>query len=145
MLTIHGRKQQFCDGITRRSFFRIGALGAGLTLADVLRLRADAPAPSAAPKSAIMILLHGGPSHIDMYDLKSNAPAEIRGEFKPIATNVPGVHISEHFPLQAKIWDKLAVIRSVIPIDQAHTDAGITTGYSDTVNRAEHHPTIGCV
>ncbi len=110
MFTILGGKTRFCDGLSRRSFLQIGAFGAGLTLADMLRLRASA-APSARtrPKSAIMIYLPGGPSHMDMYDLKPEAPMEFRGEFKPIQTNVPGVQICEHFPLQAKMWDKFAV------------------------------------
>src|SRR5919109_749011 len=106
MLTIWGAKQKFCDGITRRSFLQIGAFGAGLTLADMLRLRAAAGPGGSSPKAAIMIYLPGGPSHMDMYDLKPDAPPEYRGEFKPIKTNVPGVQICEHFPLQAKMWDK---------------------------------------
>src|SRR5215210_904865 len=105
MLNIWDAKQKFCDGISRRGFLRIGAFGATLTLADMLRLKARAQAPAAASslpnKSAIMIYLPGGPSHMDMYDLKPDAPAEFRGEFKPIATNVPGVQICEHMPLQA--------------------------------------------
>src|SRR6058998_2595801 len=106
MFTIWGAAQKFCDGMTRRNFLQIGAFGAGLTLADMLRLRASA-APAAAGttrnKSAIMIYLPGGPSHMDMYDLKPNAPTEYRGEFRPINTNVPGVQICEHFPLQARM------------------------------------------
>src|SRR6516164_9037165 len=108
MFTIWREPQRFCDGITRRGFLKIGALGAGLTLAEALRLRALAGTSSkTANKSAIMIYLPGGPSHIDMYDLKPNAPKEFRGEFKPIATNVSGVQICEHMPLQAKMFDKL--------------------------------------
>src|SRR6266576_3274426 len=113
MMTFLGSKQGFCDGLSRRNFLKIGAFGAGLTLADVLRIRSVAAtpegraAPLARPKSAIMIYLPGGPSHMDMYDLKPDAPAEFRGEFRPIATNVPGVSISEHFPMQARMWDKL--------------------------------------
>ena len=61
-----------------------------------------------------MIYLPGGPSHMDMYDLKPDAPAEFRGEFRPIDTNVPGVQICEHLPLQARMWDKLAGIRSIV-------------------------------
>src|ERR1700687_5145135 len=116
MLTIWGEKQQFCDGLDRRNFLKIGALGAGLTLADMLRGRAPAPAtarPTSA-KSAIMIYLPGGPSHMDMWDLKPDAPREFRGEFRPIDTNVAGVRISEHFPMQARMWDKLACIRSIV-------------------------------
>src|SRR5215204_962636 len=111
MLTIWGSKQGFCDGLSRRNFLKIGAFGAGLSLADMLRLQAQGAIPagpaSSRPKSAIMIYLPGGPSHMDMYDLKPDAPAEFRGEFRPVATNVPGVQISEHFPMQARMWDKL--------------------------------------
>jgi hypothetical protein len=95
MLTIYGSAQRFCDGISRRNFLKIGAFGAGLTLADLLRFRAQAAETSKGKvslpnKAAIMIYLPGGPSHMDTYDLKPNAPAEFRGEFKPIKTNVPG-------------------------------------------------------
>src|SRR5438552_15719430 len=91
MLNLLGSTQKFCDGINRRSFLKIGAFGAGLTLADVLRLRAGGNATepktvSSKPKSAIMIYLPGGPSHMDMYDLKPDAPKEFRGEFNPIDT-----------------------------------------------------------
>src|SRR5271169_3490147 len=118
MFTFLGGKQQYCDGLNRRNFLKIGAFGAGLTLADMLRLKAqasDAPTQQAPsrPKSAIMIYLPGGPTHMDMYDLKPDAPSEFRGEFHPIATNVPGVRICEHFPMQARMWDKLACVRSI--------------------------------
>jgi hypothetical protein len=149
MLTIWGAKQRFCDGITRRGFLRIGAFGAALTLADLLRARArgatttgGAATPSA--KAAIMIYLPGGPSHMDMYDLKPQAPAEYRGEFRPTATNVPGVQICELFPMQARMWDKLAVIRSVVSVDE-HSDSLVTTGYSEQENRNAHHPSFGAV
>jgi uncharacterized protein (DUF1501 family) len=97
---------------SRRSFLTLGGLAVGgLTLSGLLRLQA-----SQAPrrkKAVIMVYLNGGPSHVDMYDPKPDAPKEYRGEFKPIATNVPGVQISELLPLQAKIADKLAIIRSM--------------------------------
>jgi len=109
MLTLWGKRQRFCDGLSRRNFLKIGAFGAGLTLAEMLRARALA-ATGSSNKSAIMIFLPGGPPHLDMYDLKPDAPPEIRGEFKPIATNVPGVRICELFPRQAKMRDQLAVI-----------------------------------
>src|ERR1700722_18923905 len=144
MLTLWGAREKFCDGISRRNFLKIGALGAGLTLADMLRLKAmGAQAPSKA-KSAIMIYLPGGPSHMDMYDLKPDAPKEFRGEFNPIDTNVPGVRICEHFPMQAKMWDKLAVIRSIISADE-HSDSLVTTGYTDNANRTANHPSLGAV
>jgi hypothetical protein len=147
MLTLWGAQQRFCDGINRRNFLKIGAFGAGLTLADMLRVRADAKsigqsAPST--KSAIMIYLPGGPSHMDMYDLKPEAPMEYRGEFRPIPTNVPGVQICEHFPLQARMWDKLACIRSIVSIDE-HSDSLVSTGYGEGQNRNQHHPSFGSV
>ena len=150
MLTLWGKRQHFCDGISRRNFLKIGAFGAGLSLAEMLRLRAAAGTGSAAGassvgnKAAIMIYLPGGPSHIDMYDLKPDAPKEFRGEFKPIATNVPGVQICEHFPLQARMWDKLAVVRSLVSVDE-HSDSLVMTGYRERVNRTAHHPSFGAV
>src|SRR5262245_17435727 len=103
-------------GVSRRDCLRIGGLAVGgLTLADLFRGTAKANNPSAAPpKSVIMVYLPGGPSHIDMYDLKPDAPAEYRGEFSPIKTNVPGIHISELMPRQAKMADKFAVVRGLV-------------------------------
>jgi hypothetical protein len=147
MLTILGNAHKFCDGICRRNFLKIGALGAGLTLADLLRLRAaGASVDRPAAKSAILIWLYGGPSHIDMYDLKPQAPVEFRGDFKPIQTNVPGIDISEHLPLQARLFDKLALIRScTVSADTGHNDVEVTTGFNRTINLAEHHPSMGSV
>jgi hypothetical protein len=147
MLTLWGAKQGFCDGITRRNFLKVGAFGAGLTLADLLRLRSQATASTGRPtahKSVIMIYLPGGPSHMDMYDLKPDAPAEFRGEFRPISTNVPGVQICEHFPQQARMWDKLACIRSIVSVDE-HSDSLVMTGYSNRDNQTANHPSFGSV
>lgn len=148
MLTIFGERRRFCDGLSRRNFLQIGAFGAAFTLADQLRSQAAPagpdPLPRTKPKAAIMIYLPGGPSHMDMYDLKPDAPAEFRGEFKPIPTNVPGVQISEFFPLQARMWDKLAVVRSVVSVDE-HSDSYVMTGYPERVNRLQGHPSIGSV
>jgi hypothetical protein len=145
MLTLWGSKQRFCDGISRRSFLQIGAFGAGLSLAGMLRARALAGgSPSTSGKSAIMIYLPGGPSHIDMYDLKPEAPAEFRGEFKPIATNVPGIQICELMPQQARMMDRLAVLRSIVSVDE-HSDSLVMTGYSENQNRTQHHPSFGAV
>src|SRR5438874_488099 len=151
MLRFLGSARPFCDGVSRRNFLQIGAFGAGLTLADMLRVRAataaDAAAgkqPSRSQKSAIMIYLPGGPSHMDMYDLKPDAPPEFRGEFHPIDTNVPGVQICEHFPLQAKMWDKLACVRSIVSVDE-HSDSLVLTGYPDRINRVADHPSFGSV
>lgn len=150
MLTVLGRKHKFCDGISRRNFLKIGAFGAGLTLADLLRLKAAgssaAPVAGSSAKSAILIWLYGGASHIDMYDLKPEAPAEFRGEFKPIQSNVPGIAISEHLPMQARVCDRLALIRScTVSADTGHNDMEVTTGFNRTVNFTEHHPSMGSV
>jgi hypothetical protein len=119
MLTFFESSYRPCDGVTRRDFFRVGALGfGGLTLANLLNARAHGAADERAkPKSVIMVYLPGGPSHIDMYDLKPDAPVEIRGEFKPIQTNVPGLDICELMPLQAKIADKFSIVRGLQCVD----------------------------
>jgi uncharacterized protein (DUF1501 family) len=153
MLTFWGRRQRFCDGISRRNFLSVGAFGAGLTLADVLRARAAAPAAPQSPslassaKAAIMVYLPGGPSHLDTYDPKPDAPAEFRGEFKAIPTSVPGIQLCEHMPLQARMMDKLAVVRSLVSVDE-HSDSLVMTGYTEAANRAAaggQHPSFGAV
>src|SRR5262249_60567280 len=112
LLTFFGRKQ---DGISRRDFCTIGTFGFGsLALGSSSPLQAEEAQPSkASHKAVIQIFLPGGPSQIDMYDMKPDAPAEFRGEFKPIQTTVPGIDICEHLPLQAKIMDKLAIVRNM--------------------------------
>jgi hypothetical protein len=153
MIEIQGRSTRTCDGTTRRGFLRIGSLGVGgiglnaLALPDLLRLRALGAAPNNR-KAVILIWQAGGPSHLDMYDLKPDAPAEFRGEFRPIATNVAGVDISEHLPLQARIMDKLAIVRS-----GCHTNAGhgmgsqwMLTGWQPTIEVNDNiYPCIGSV
>src|SRR5882672_5323023 len=95
---------QYCDGISRRSFLRAGGLAlGGLAWSDFLRLKAaGALAPEGRTKSVIMICLGGGPSHVDTYDMKPEAPAEIRGEFRPIKSNVPGMRLCGLLPRQEK-------------------------------------------
>lgn len=131
MLTIPGGAKRFCDSVTRRDFLKIGALGAaGLGLADLLRLRAGAAGKSAtAVRGVILICLPGGPSHLETYDLKPDAPSEVRGEFRPIRTNVPGFDICEHLPLHAKIADKLAVVRNMRFQQADHQLHEVFTGY----------------
>lgn len=124
MLTITGpRSQRFCDGLSRRSFLRIGALGGALTLADLLRLKAQAADATAKPsgnKGVIMIFLSGGALQLDTYDLKPDAPKEIRGPYKPINTRVPGIDICEALPETAQVMDKIALLRSVVPAVDEH-------------------------
>lgn len=151
MFQVLGSTQRFCDGLSRRNFLQVGAFGAGLTLADSLRIQAANKVNtkseikrSKSQKSAIFIYLPGGPSHMDMYDVKPEAPVEFRGDFKAIDTNVSGIQICEHFPMQAKIFDKLSVIRSVTSLDE-HSDSLVMTGYPDRVNKTADHPSFGSV
>ena len=130
MLTLKGTSHRFCDGMSRRDFLKVGSLGmgtAGLTMADVMRARADTPSRSF--KAVIMVCLPGGPSHMDTYDMKPDAPEEIRGEFRPIATNVPGIQICEHMPLQARMMDKFAVVRNMRFHQPNHQLHEVYTGY----------------
>src|SRR5262245_3189648 len=134
MLTIYGKSSRYCDGISRRSFIKIGALGIGagaLTLADLNRLEA-AVGSSKRQKAVINVFLGGGPPHQDMFDLKLDAPIEIRGEFSPIATKVPGFQICEVFPRLANIMDRCAVIRSVVGATDRHDAFQCMTGWKTT-------------
>ena len=130
MLSIPGKPGSTCDGFSRREFLRVGGAGLfGLTLGDVLRLQAlanetpDASKPKngwGQAQSVILLFLQGGPSHIDIWDPKPDAPSNIRGEFKSIKTNVPGIWLSEVMPLLAQQMDKATLIRSV-----SYTPAGL--------------------
>jgi hypothetical protein len=123
MLSIPGNNVRDCDGITRRELMRIGGAGLlGLFLPEFLALEAHAKAlPSeqkavagfGGAKAVILLFLQGGPSHIDIWDPKPDAPANVRGEFKPIPTKIPGVFLSETMPLLAQQLDKATLIRSV--------------------------------
>src|SRR5215212_9478848 len=127
MLSIPGRPGSTCDGFSRRELLRVGGAGLfGLSLAQILQLQAaqkvlalDGPAKDkpksgfGRAKNVILIFLQGGPSHLDIWDLKPNAPAEIRGEFKPIKTNVDGIELSEVMPKLARQMDKATLVRSL--------------------------------
>jgi hypothetical protein len=131
MLTIYGKSSRYCDGISRRSFLRIGGLGVGaaaFTLADLNRLEAAA-GQGKRHKSVINIFLGGGPPHQDMFDLKTDAPEEIRGEFSPIATQIPGIQICEVFPKLASMMDRCAIIRSVVGATDRHDAFQCMTGW----------------
>lgn len=121
MLSILGRTHQFCDRLSRRSFLQIGGLAmGGLSLPQLLQAEAQSRVRN-SHKSVIMVFLSGGPPHQDLVDLKPGAPAEIRGEFKPIATRVPGIQICELLPGMAKLMDRLAIIRSVVGSEGHHS------------------------
>ena len=130
MLTIHGQPQRhpFCDGVKRRDFLKIGGLAmGGLALPDLLRAEAAAGIRG-SHKAVIMIFLPGGPPHQDFLDLKPDAPAEVRGEFSPLKTNVPGIEICELLPRLAGMADKLAVIRSIVGATGDHYALQCMTG-----------------
>ncbi len=130
MISIPGLSGSTCDGFSRREFLRVGGAGIlGVSLADVLRLQASASsAPDSAKgksgwgraKSVILVFLQGGPSHIDIWDPKPDAPSNVRGEFKPIKSIVPGISLSEVMPLLARQMDKATLIRSM-----SYTPAGL--------------------
>jgi hypothetical protein len=131
MLTIlgrsHGKSNGFCDGVSRRDFLTIGGMVlGGLSLADALR--AEGPGRRLSHKAIINIYLPGGPSHIDMWDPKPQAPVEIRGEFDTIQTNVPGISICEMFPKMAAVMDKFIIVRSLADSDGAHDAYQCMTG-----------------
>jgi hypothetical protein len=121
--------------MTRRTWLRIGGLAlGGLALPEILRAQAQSGARNPA-KGIIMVLLPGGPTHLDTFDLKPDAPAEIRGEFRPIATNVPGIDLCEHLPRLARVADKLTIIRSLVGFRDDHNTHWCTTGW-------ESHPAM---
>jgi hypothetical protein len=126
-LSGNARNRDYCDGLTRRQALRLGSttLLGGLTLPSLLQMQAKAATPKPArAKSVIFLFLAGGPSTIDMWDLKPEAPTEIRGPFQQISTAVPGTLIGEHLPHCAKITDKFAILRS-----HSHKVNGHTTGH----------------
>src|SRR2546426_6526941 len=120
MLTLWGERRRPGEGISRRGFLRVGALGfAGLALPDYLRARATAGGGK-PDSSVILIFLAGGPSHLETYDPKPEAPAEYRGPFRAIPTNVAGIRLSEILPRHARIADKFAIVRSCSHENPAH-------------------------
>jgi hypothetical protein len=144
MLSIFGHYKRLCDGLPRRDFLTIGALGVGgLTLPGLLRAESRQRAAK-SKKSIIMIYLCGAPPHQDMFDLKTQAPAEIRGEFQPIDTNVPGIQICEHLPRLAQIMDKLTPIRTVYGSPDGNHDSFICyTGRSVRQQPPGGWPSLG--
>ena len=136
-IDIHSGAYRCCDGVTRRSFLKTGALMlGGMSLSSLLRQEAMAAAAGKTGKDLSVILFWqgGGPSQLDMWDMKPDAPSEFRGSFNPIRTNLPGYQVCEHMPRIAKVCDKLAILRSVTHGDAGHESASHTllTGYKPT-------------
>jgi len=147
MLTLRGRAHQgFCDGILRRDFLKIGGLAlGGLSLPQLLAAEEQSKS-GLSHKAVIMVFLAGGPPHQDMVDLKPEAPAEIRGEFKPIPTNVPGIDICEYLPRLAGMMDKVAIIRSLVGARGEHAAVQCLTGYSDADSKQQGgRPSLGAI
>lgn len=152
MLTIQGQAGRYCDGVSRRSFLSIGGLtfGSGLfglpsiTLADVLRGDARQPHGGLGHKAIINVFLAGGPPHQDTWEIKADAPSEIRGEFRPISTNVDGLQICEVFPQLAQRMDKAAVIRSIVGCKNRHDSYQCMSGWlSNDLSSIGGRPSIG--
>ena len=140
-----GNGDPFCDGISRRNFLKIGGLAmGGMSLPQILQAE-ERVGIKKSQKSVIMIFLPGGPPHQDMFDLKPDAPADIRGEFKPIKTNVPGIEICEHMPKLAKMMDKFAIIRSLVGARDEHASNMCHSGYSIQEISQNHAPCMGSV
>ncbi|HET6882148.1 MAG TPA: DUF1501 domain-containing protein [Pirellulales bacterium] len=146
MLTLLGDGAKYCDGLTRRSFLRIGGLAmGGLSLADILRAEALAGRPH-SHKAVIMVFLSGGPPHQDLVDLKPEAPVEVRGEFNPINTKVPGIEICELLPQMASMMDKFVVIRSIVGSEGAHAAFQCMTARTHNPQPPGGWPSLGsCV
>ena len=147
MKTFHPSPLDRCDGVSRRDFLHLGMLTTfGLSLADLLRWQAAAagtPVRSATAKSCILIWLDGGPSHLDMFDPKPEAPSEVRSQFKAIPTSVTGLHICEHLPRTAAVMKDVALIRSLTH-ELGNHDTGtrfMLTGHRPTP--ALEYPSLG--
>lgn len=147
MLTILGRSSRYCDGLSRRSFLTIGGLtfgAGGFGLSNLLRAEEQKPAGRLGHKAVINIFLGGGPPHQDMWEIKTEAPSEIRGEFRPIPTNVPGIQICEVFTRLAQMMDKAAVIRSVVGCKDRHEASQCMSGwFPDDLKVLGGRPSIG--
>ncbi len=138
-----GAANRFCNRVSRRNFIKVGALGfGGLTLPQLLRAEQQS-GTGKSHKSIIMIYLPGGPPHQDMYDLKLDAPSEIRGEFNPISTNVPDIKICEHLPRLAGLADKSIFVNSLVGSIGQHASFQCMTGHSDRNQPAGGWPEIG--
>src|SRR5580704_5378060 len=152
MLHIFGNRTRPCDGLTRREAMRVGGLSlfSGLTLPKMLRAEAQSTVAGTA-KSVILLNLFGGPPHQDLFDLKPLAPSQIRGEFQPIDTSVPGVQIGELLPQIARVMDRCTLIRTYSHKYNSHNPYNVYTGFdggNDQENyfaKPSDHPSMASV
>lgn len=143
MLTIAGHRQPLCDSVSRRSFLKIGGLAlGGMSLPQLLQAEAVS-GKSNRHKAVIMVFLPGGPSHQDIWDLKPDAPVEVRGEFRPIDTCLPGVQICEHLPQLSQNLDRFAVIRSLVGAKNEHASELCFSGYGYADSKLREQPAMG--
>ena len=146
------RSPRYCDGLSRRSFLQVGVAGmASLGLGGVLRAAqgGNPNAKRAKDTSVILLWLDGGFGHMDTYDMKPEAPAEYRGIWRPIKTNVPGIEVSEFFTRQAKVADKFSIVRSIHHDDGDHFGGAhrmlTGRGGASGVNQSSKYPGIGAI
>jgi hypothetical protein len=145
MLTIPGSRVSLCDGLSRRNFLQLGGLAlGGLSMPQILRAE-EAAGVSKHGKGVIMVFLPGGPPHQDMWDLKTDAPSEVRGEFQPIQTKVPGIEICELFPRLASLADRLTFIRTIVGATGAHYATQCLSGHTDRNMPPGGWPCLGSV
>ena len=149
MLTLLGpasRKSGFCDRLSRRDFLTIGGtlMASGLSLPRLLAAESHSGIRH-THKAVINVFLPGGPPHLDMWDIKTEAPREIRGEFNPIKTNVPGIEICEHFPRIAAMMDKFVAIRSIAGCSGDHDAYQCMTGRKKEPQRPDYWPALGAL
>ncbi len=137
------RRRTLCNGVSRRGFLRMGSLAVGGLALPQLLQRESAAGIRSSQKSVIMVYLCGGPPHQDMYDIKTDAPAEVRGEFDPIATNVPGIEICQLMPRLAAMMDKLIPIRTIVGCRDEHAGYQCFTGHLSQNEPAGGWPHFG--
>ena len=136
---------RYCDGVSRRHFLRVGGLGmSGLGLPGLLRPKVRGSIRTEArDKSVIMVYLPDGPSHLDMYDMKPNAPVEFRGEFNPIRTNVPGIDVCEHMPRHIGLADKFTIVQGLRTFGNGHDPYEILTSDPQRGDQTSTQSTAG--
>ena len=150
MITVHGKTTRLCDRMNRRELMRVGGLSlfGSMTLPRLLRA-APGASPLAPARSVIMFNLLGGPAHMDMFDLKPDAPAEVRGEFRPIDSSLPGLHVCEHLPRLSRWMHKATLIRTFSHSFNSHDPLPFMTGFTDNRPRdqasASDPPDIGAI
>ena len=151
MLTLLGRSRRPCDGLSRREILRAGALSLfGASFAPAVRSAQEREGRKKT-RSVILIDLFGGPSHIDTFDLKPAAPAEVRGEFNPVATSLAGVQVCEHLPRLARLMHRVSLIRTVSHGYNSHNPYAVMTGFTGGNDREDYHakpsnhPSMGSV